>query len=286
MSKLSKIDNHVYNDIAIVAFVGTPAAWVAAGGGWIVGVALGVPMLIPLFIVVGLLHELIAKPPTLTRMAFVWGPAALLAYAWASDLGCGRLFSLLFAITVFTYGWGRSAAALRQMRLARIDPDSPHEIERAQPSATPALPANASDAPSVPEDLPDDLRTLATAAQQDYRHLCEALADDALADAAGVDADGMRDEAEQMLRDLLRRTRLVARLGKIAAERPDDELARNVHDEALAGLQRQASALRSATSAALQVAASAGHDPALLREYTDNLHLLHDVRCEARASLD
>lgn len=282
MSKLTKFDNALYSDAAVVALAATPAVWIAGGGGWLAGLALGVPMVFLALIVTAVLAELVAKPPSPLRMVFVWAPAAALAYAAALEFGCGQTFSQLLAAAVFAYGWGRSLVTLRRMKRAGVDPDSPADDAKL-PSAPAAAALPAAELPPVPEDLPQELAALVAAAQQDYRHLCDALADPSLAGAAGVDVAGMRREAEQLLRDILRRAPLVARVRRIAGERPDDEPARKTSDEALAALRRQADALRGATSAALQVAATAGHDTTLLREHTDNLILLREVRDDERA---
>jgi hypothetical protein len=286
MSKLTKFDNHVYNDTAIIALVATPAAWIASGGGWLAGIALGVPMIVGALVVTAVMSEFVAKPPSALRMVFVWAPAAAIAYATALEMGTGQLFAQLFAAAIFAYGWGRSVVALRRMRRDGVDPESLHDTEPKPaelPAATPAVLPAAAVLPPVPEDLPEEIKALVAAAQQDFRDLCDALADPALAGAAGVDVAGMRGEADLLLRDILRRAPLVARVRRIAGERSDDAPARKTSDDALAALRRQADALRGATSAALQVAATAGHDPTLLREHTDNLHLLREIRDDARA---
>jgi hypothetical protein len=284
MSKLTKYDDVIFGDAALIGALGTPVAWIAAGGGWLAGIALGVAVLFPAMFLVALLGEFFASPPGPLRVPLVWIPFAAVVYVAAAWVGAGSTVALALAAAAFVYGSGRSWVALRRMALAGIDPGSPAELAASEPDPAPAAvaaPVGAPELPPVPEDLPEELKALVAGAQQDFRHLCDALADPALAGAAGVDAAGMRGESELVLRDILRRAPLVARVRRIAGERPDDEPARRTSDEALAGLRRQAEALRAATSAALQVAATDGHDPALLHEHTDNLHLLRDVREEA-----
>lgn len=283
MSKLTKFDNRLYDDAAVATLAATPAAVIAAGGFWLTGIAYGLAMVFPMMMVAAIMAEFVAKPPTPVRMVFVWAPFAAVAYSTALWYGAGATFALALAVAMFAYTFTRSVVALRRMALAGVDPDSPAEL-RAAPEQPPAPPpaAEPAELPPVPEDLPEEIKAIVAAAQQDYRHLCDALADPALAGAAGVDVAGMRGEAELMLRDIVRRAPLVARVRRIAGERPDDATARTTSDEALAALRGQADALREATSAALQVAATEGRDPGLLRDHTDNLHLLRETRDEAR----
>jgi hypothetical protein len=278
MSKLTKFENAVFNDTAVIALVATPTAWVASGGGVLVGLLMVIPVIVPAFFITGIATMLVGKPPSVGRMLLVWLPSSALAYALITDLGTGRMFAAILAAVIFLYGYGRSVVALEKLHDAGQDPESPHEVAES-PDAPAAVPLPA----AAPEELPAELKTIVAAAQQDFRHLCDALADPSLAGAAGVDVAGTRGEAEQLLRDILRRAPLVARVRRIAGERPDDEPARKTSDDALAALRRQADALRGATSAALQVAATAGHDPTLLREHTDNLQLLREIRDDERA---
>lgn len=273
-SKLTPFDNQVFSDVTLTALVATTAGNVAVGGGVFAGFGLGLLAAIPALIVGAIVVGVVATPPTYLRALLSWVILAGIA-AEAARSGTGSLtFGLVVGAAGFLYGGTRSLLVLRR------GPQLPAAAAPAGELA-PAPAPTAAEVPPVPKDLSPEVEAIAAAAAQDFRHLSDALSDPALARAAGVDAAGMRAEAGNLLRDILRRAPLVSRVRRIAAERPDDLDSRRAGDDALAALTRQADALRGATAAALRIAAAAQVDPSTLREHTENLHLLREAREES-----
>lgn len=272
MSKPHPHTSQFLNDAAIVAIVGTSVTNVAIGGGWLGGAAFGLLVVIPAVIVGAMLAVIVADPPTHARVPLLWALFSALGFEAVRQAGAAPTVALALAGTTFVYGTTRSFLFLRRQALP---------AGAAAPTAAIA-PTDAAELPPVPGDLPEDLSALVAAARRDFDHLRDVLGDPALAGAAGVDVAGMRGEADALLRDIHRRASLVARVRRIADERPDDAPARRTSDDALAALRRQADALRAATSAALQVAAADARDPSPLREHAENLHLLRETREEAQ----
>lgn len=277
-SKLTPFDNRLFGDATIATIATTSVTHALLGGSWLVGIAFGLLYTVPALITVAILAALIATPPTYARATLVW---ALFA-GIGGELLRGMIgLDLASTITgaVFLVGTTRSILVLRRAPAlpAANGPTAALASAAASPAGSTAGPS------PVPEDLSPEIDALVRAADRDFRHLCDALSDPALARAAGVDAAGMRAAGEELLRDVLRRAPLVDRVRRIAAERPDDADSRRAGDDALAGLRRQADALRAATAAALQIAAAERVDGSLLREHADNLHLLREARDEADA---
>lgn len=273
-SKLTPFDNQVFGDVTLGALVLTTAGNIVGGGGWFAGFGLGLLAAIPALIVGAIVIALVATPPTHGRALLSWAILGALAFE-AARSGSGSLtFGLVAGGGGFLYGATRSLLVLNR------GPQLPGAAEPAAALAPAAAPAPI-DVTAVPKDLSPEVEAIAAAAVQDFRHLCDALVDPALARAAGVDADGMRAEADTLLRDILRRAPMVSRVRRIAGERPDDGDSRRAGDDALAALARQADALRGATAAALRVAAAEQVDPDALREHTENLHLLRESREES-----
>lgn len=267
MSKLSAYDNQIFNDGAIVGLVATTATHVAVGGSLLGGAAYGLLVAIPSFLGAGLISAFVADPPTPLRAAIVWAIFTGIGAEMIRNTTGSLTFAAVLGVLAFAFGTTRS------IRVIRRGP--------ALPAATPSPALPGAPAPPVPKDLPEALQAIVDAADADFTHLRDALDDPALARSAGVDAAGIRGEALRLLHDILRRAPLAAHLHRLADERPDDPGARKARDEALAALRGQGDALRAAATAALQVAVTDARDPALLRDQTENLQLLHDAQRDA-----
>lgn len=275
---LTPFDRWMFSDVALTTILGSAIGNSLTGGSWLAGAAIGLVASVPALIFAAIVAAIVATPPTYLRALLLWAIYAVCAAEAARSATGHSTFGLYFGGAVFLYGAARAIHILRTMPLL---PDEPAPVAAvAAPAPVAAPPINA-EHPPVPQDLSPEVTAIADAAVQDFRHLCDALSDPALARAAGVDVDGMRGEANQLLRDILRRAPLVTRVRKIAAERAGDLDSVRAGDDALAALKRQADALRAATAAALRLAAAEQVDPTSLREHTENLHLLREAREDA-----
>lgn len=278
MSKLSAYDNQVFNDSAILAIVGTTASNLAVGGGLLGGIVFGLLAAVPSLFAAGMISTFVADPPTPLRAAIAWAIfVGVGAELIRSTTGSLTLAATLGAVG-FTYATLRSIHTIRQAALAGPAPARALASARAPAPEPAGAPVPAAPV-SVPKELPQELQALVDAAAADLGHLREALADPAFA-RPGVDAAGMRDEAQRLFQDICRRAPLAAHLRRLAEEPGADEAARAAAGEALAALRRQGDALRDATTTALQVAVSDARDVTGLRDHTENLQLLQEARAD------
>jgi hypothetical protein len=271
-----RVVGQIMTDAQVIGVVGGVATSIVAGSSPLVGAALGVLAGLGLgFAALFLVAMATGSRETLLRKLVGWA-LALVGGGLALEQLVSPLASLTIAGCGFLYAAARTTYVhLRPARAAALPAPS---------SEAPRLPATATpvDEDERPPELPGSVQQIVDAAIADHGQLVEALQ----GDASREETVALRQEAEAMLRAIVREAPRVARVVDLAMRRPDDEAAAEAARAALARFQEHGRSLSAAASAAIRFLASdvaGGADR--LAEETERLHLLVEATEELRRDL-